>query len=117
MRGALGHGRIETVAALFDGRKMEACGVGYALQEIGIAGVGIGSGDCGVMAFVEVGDGLRKDEARIEVRIVGAAAVPRPPTGVQGKLHEVGQAKLSTRAGGLAAGQGAEWLEIYRAGA
>ena len=35
----------------------------------------------------ETGDGVRKFVPWIEIRIEVAAAVPSPPTGVQGELH------------------------------
>src|ERR1700730_18008988 len=34
---------------------------------------------------------LRKNKRRIKIRILVAAAIPRPPTGVDGKLREIGE--------------------------
>jgi len=54
----------------------------------------------GMAGFSGAGEGVveapgiaRRDgwiEAVAEIRVLGAAAVPRPPTGVYGELHEIG---------------------------
>ena len=65
MRGALRHSRIEGGATLFDRRKVETRGVRDGLQEVGIAGIGVGSGNCRVLPFEQVSDSLREDETGI----------------------------------------------------
>jgi hypothetical protein len=61
----------------------------------------------------KVRNGLRKRVT--QVGILGIAAVPRPPAGVDGELHQVGQPAHLSRAAGLAAGQRAELVQIDRA--
>jgi hypothetical protein len=45
--------------------------------------VGIGSGDCRELPFAQIRDRLRELEFRIEVGVVGAAAIPSPPTSIE----------------------------------
>src|SRR2546426_1039084 len=42
----LGQRGIETVATLFDSRKVECCGVGDRLKEVRVVQIGVGSGNC-----------------------------------------------------------------------
>jgi len=65
-----------------------------------------------MLAFVQIWNGLRKLEIRIEVGIVGAAAITGVPAGVEGELHKVGEAHLSAGAGRGAARQRPERLQI-----
>ncbi len=51
-----------------------------------------------------------------EVRVLGAAAVAGVPSGVNGKLHQVGEPTKLIRSCCLAAGQGTELLEVGRCG-
>ena len=80
--GSLCHCGIEAVAALFDRRKMESGGIRDRLQEIGVCCVSVGPGNCRMLPRKQSWDGLRELEIGIEVRVVGAAAIPSPPTGV-----------------------------------
>ena len=62
---------------------------------------------------------LRKLEIGIEVRVLVAAAVASPPTGIQSKLHEVCKPRLSAGTSSGAARQSAEliqidWLRAFR---
>lgn len=112
---ALGKLGIEAGAALFDGGEMKAGGVGDGLQVIGVGGVGVGSGDRGMFAGGDGGDRLWKRVA--EIGIFVGAAVAGVPSGVDGEFHQVGEAADLLRAGGLAAGQVAEVVEIDGVGA
>jgi hypothetical protein len=81
--------------------------------------IGISSGDCRELPIMQVRDCLGKNEIGIKVRIIIAAAVPSPPTGIESELHEVGKPKFSAGTGGGAARQGAEliqinWLRAFR---
>ena len=58
----------------------------------------------------QVGHGLRKGVA--EVRVLRVAPVPRPVAGIDRELHQVGQAPDLLGARCLAAGQGAEAVEL-----
>src|SRR5439155_6296452 len=86
--GPLRHRWIETVPTLFDGRKVESRGVGHRLNEVRVAQISIGPGNCRMLSNRQSWDGLRKDEVWIKVRVMVAAAVPSPPTGVKSKLRE-----------------------------
>ena len=63
-----------------------------------------------VLSHGQVRDGLR--QAVAQVRVLRVAAVARPPAGVDGQLHQVGQPADLTRAGRLAAGQRAELVQV-----
>jgi hypothetical protein len=62
--------------------------------------------------FPAAGDGLRQGVA--EVGVLRVAAVARPEARVDGQLHQVGQTPDLLRAGGRAAGQGAEPVQVDR---
>ena len=95
----LRHRGVKAVAPLFDRRKMESRRVGDRLEVVRGAKVGIASGDCRKTPRAkQIGDCLGKRERWIKIRIVGAAAVPSPPTGVQSELHEVGESRLAAGA-------------------
>src|SRR5215472_11564303 len=91
---ALCHGGIQTGAALFDGREVESGGVCNGLKEVGIAGVRVSPGNCRVPPFAQVWNGLREDKTGLQVGVVVANTVSRPPTGVHGELREVSQPQL-----------------------
>ena len=82
---------IKAGAALFDGREVEDGGIDDGLQKVGIAGVRIGTRNRGVLTFMQIGHGLGKNEAGIEVRIMRAVTIPRVPTGIEGQLHQIGE--------------------------
>ena len=69
-------------------------------------------GIAGCLPDREVRDGLRQGVA--EVGVLRVAAVARPPAGVDGQLHQVGQPADLTRASRLAAGQRAELVQVDR---
>ena len=89
VRGPLCHGGIEAVAALFYCGEVESGSVRDRLKEIWICCVSIGPGNCRMLPHVQGWDGLRKGETRIKIRVVGAAAISRPPTRIQRQLREV----------------------------
>ena len=101
---------VETGSALLDPGEVKTRGVGYGLNKVGIGRVSIGSGDRGVLSHGQCGNGLRSRIA--EVGVLGAAAIARPPTGVDGELHQVGETSELIGSSGLAAGQGAEAIEV-----
>src|SRR5207253_1883072 len=81
----LRHRRVEAVATLFDSRKMKSGGIRDRLKEVGIIQIIIGSGNCRMLPNRQSGDRLR--EGVTEIGVLGAAAVPSPPTGVQRELR------------------------------
>ncbi len=85
--GPLRHRGIEAVATLFDRWKMESRRVGNRLKEVRVLQVIIGSGNCRMLPNRQSGDRLR--EGVTQIGVLGAAAVPSPPTGVQRELREV----------------------------
>ena len=70
-----------------------------------------------MLPFEQARHGLGKHEIRIEVGVVVAAAVARPPARIEGELHEVGEPRLSARSGRRAARQSAKLVQIDRRGA
>src|SRR5215469_16748100 len=77
--------------------------------------VGIGSRDSGMWSREQIRDGLRKHEIGIEIGVMGVAAVPSPPTRIEGELSEVGQPLSDQRcvdAGGSAAFEHTKLVEI-----
>src|SRR5690242_21931877 len=113
---ALRHRRIESGAALFDRRKVETRRIRNGLKEVGIAGVSVCPGNCRMLPFVQVGDSLREGETGLQVRVVVADAVPGPPTGVHGELHEVRKPQLPAGAGCRTPWQSAKGLQTYGIG-
>ena len=112
--GPLRHRRVEAVATLLDGRKVESRRVGDCLDVVGRGQVGIGPGDCRELPAVQARDGLWKLKPWIKVGILGAAAVASPPTGIERELHEVCQPERSTGARRAAARQSSELFETHR---
>ena len=68
--------------------------------------------DGGELPRGEAGDGLREGVA--EVGVLRVAAVARPVARVDGELHQVGEPSDPCCAGRLAAGEGAERVEVDR---
>src|SRR5215472_4620540 len=91
-RCSLCHRRIETVAALFDGRHVKRCCVCDRLYVFVGVQVGIGSGDSGVWSRSEIWHRLGELETRLEIGVVAIAALASPPTSVESKLREVRKA-------------------------
>src|SRR6185312_16828516 len=98
-----GEGWVKAGAATLDEGKVESGGEGDGLEVVGDAGcvvaaekaasgVGVGPWDGGVPADVQAGDGLKERCAGVDVG-VGDAAVAGPEAGVDGELHDVGEAE------------------------
>ena len=88
-RCSLRHRRIETVAALFNGRHVKRRRVCDRLYVFVGVQVRIGSGDSGVWSRSEIWHSLGELETRIEIGVVAIAAVASPPTSVESKLSEI----------------------------
>ena len=80
---------VEAGATLLDEGKVEARRVGDRLNVVLGGQVGIGPGNGRKLPFTQTRDGLR--ERVTEIGVLCAAAVARPPTGVHGESHEVGE--------------------------
>src|SRR5258708_38909157 len=80
---------VEAGATLLDKPKMEARRVGDRLDVVSGGEVAIVSGNRRKLPFTQTRDGL--SERVTEIGVLRAAAVARPPTGVHGELHEVGE--------------------------
>src|SRR5207248_8817543 len=106
--------RIKAVATLFDGRKVEGRGVRHRLNEVRVAQISIGPGNCRMLSNRQSWDGLRKDEVWIKVRVMGAAAVPSPPTGVESELREICKPPFPARSCRCTAWQSAKRPQIHR---
>jgi hypothetical protein len=87
----LRQGRVEAAAALLDKAEMECRRVGDGLDVIIRSKVGIGPGDCRKLPGEQGWDCLREHERWVKIRVIGAAAIPRPPTGVDFEPHEIGE--------------------------
>src|ERR1700730_18549694 len=74
---------------------MEGRRVGDGLDLRGIRCVAIGPGDRRMLPSEQAWDRLRKNMVGVKVGVKVAAAIPRPPTGVDGKLHEICQPQVS----------------------
>src|SRR5215469_14763205 len=109
----LRHSGVKAGATLFDGRKVKSRRVGDRLNVERRSEVGVASGDCRKASRAkQIGNSLRKSKRWIEVGVVGVTAIPSPPTGVHGELHEVSKPGLSAGPSGRTARQGAELVEI-----
>jgi len=99
---------VETGAALLDGCEVEPGGVGDELGFVAADGK-VGVGNAGQIN--EVYD-LSKSVAEVRV---ASAAVTGVPAGVDGKIHQVGEAFCRlVRASGLAAGQVLKATQVHR---
>jgi hypothetical protein len=88
----LGQGRVEAAASYLDEGEMECRRVGDCLDVIKRSEVGIGSGNCRMLPSVQARDRLRKIRLGVsKIGVKGAAAIPRPPTGIDGELREIGE--------------------------
>src|SRR5712692_1735134 len=99
---------VEAGATLLDKPKMEACRVGNRLEVILRVQVGIVSGNRRKLPLQQTRDGLR--EGVTEIGVLRTAAVPGPPTGVHGELHEVCEPSDLLGACRLTARQGAKLI-------
>jgi hypothetical protein len=100
---------------LLDKGEMECRRVGNGLDVVLISY--IDRGDCWMrLPFDEQGwDRLRKNKRRIKIGILVAAAIPRPPTGIDDKLHEIGEPQFSLVGPcRLAALQSREFTQVNR---
>src|ERR1700720_345606 len=87
----LGQGRVEAAAAYLDEGEMECRRVGDRLDVIKRSEGGIGSGNCRMLPSVQARDRLRKIRLGVsKIWVKVAAAIPRPPTGIDGELREIG---------------------------
>src|ERR1019366_10198988 len=73
----------------------------------------VGPGNCCMLPSRQSWDRLRELEIRIKVRVMGAAAVASPPTGVMRELCEVCQPQFPAGAGRRTSRQRAKLLEAY----
>src|SRR5262249_24502621 len=111
----LGHRRVKAITTLFDGRHMKSRSVGNGL-DVSVRGeIGVRSGDGWKLPRGQGRNRLRKRKIAIQIRVIRGAAVPGPPTRIQGELHEICESWNATGSGGLAAGQSAELIEVGRA--
>ena len=97
---------------MLDDREMECGGVGDRLDVARRREVMVRSRNSRKLALEQTGNGRRKGIA--EIGILPAAAVTRPPGGVDGKLHEIGEPGFSAGPGSLATGQRSKLVEIGR---
>src|SRR5258706_8871501 len=102
--------RIESTTTSIDKPKMKARRVGYRLDVFRGGEVGIGPGNGRKLPFTQTRDGLR--ECVTEIGVLRAAAVARPPAGVHGELHEVGETSNLLGTGRFAARQRAKLIQI-----
>ena len=106
---------VEAGATLLDKRKMEARRVGDRLDVVIGGEVAIVSGNCRKLPFQQTRDGWWKRVT--EIGVLRAAAVPNPPTGVHGELHEVGEPSDLLGACRFTARQSAKLIQIDGIGA
>lgn len=108
----LGKRGVQTGSSHFDESKVKACGESNRLEmggdafgviaaEAATVCVRIRSGDGGVLLHIQAWHGLNKWPTGIKIR-VSDAAIPRPEAGVDGQLHEVGEALFPGGTGGRA---------------
>src|ERR1700731_719158 len=76
----------------------------------------IDRGNCRMrLPFDEQGwDRLRKNKRRIKIWILVAAAIPRPPAGIDDKLHKIGEPSDLIGPGRLTAWQSREFTQVNR---
>src|SRR5262249_6317498 len=106
--------RIEAGAPLLDKRKVESRRVGDRLNVLRRIEIIICAGNTRKMSGTQPRYGLRKREPRIEIGILRAASVARPPTRIHFEQHEVGEPSDLLRTGRLTAWQRAKRIEIDR---
>ena len=112
--GSLRQRRIEAVTALLDRRHVESRGVCDRLDVSVRTQIRVRLGNGGELTGSQGGDRLRKHEVRVEIGIVGAAAVTRPPACIERELHEVGEPWLAACSRSLASRQRSKLIEIDR---
>ena len=110
--GPLCHRRVKAIATLFDGRHMERGSVGDGLEVVSWGKVGVGSGDCCKHPRSQAWNGLWKHETRIQIGVIRGAAIPSPPTSIQGELHEICEPRFPAGACRRAARQSTKLLEV-----
>ena len=109
----LRQGRVEAAAALLDKAEMECRRVGDGLDVVRRSEVGIGPGYCRKLPGEQGWDCLREHERWVKIRVIGAAAIPRPPTGVDFEPHEIGEPFFCfVGAGRLTAFQSAKVIKV-----
>ena len=102
----------QTAAALFHSRDLEGRGVGNCLNVLEGEQVGICPRNGRELSVVQIRNRLL-ESGWIDVGIIRAAAIARPPTGVHRELHQVGQPQLSAGSRRGAAWQCAERFQVY----
>ena len=68
---------------------MKASGICDRLKKVGVRSVVIGPGNGCVLSNRECRNRLWEGEVWIQVRVMAAASIPRPPTRVQREFHEM----------------------------
>ncbi len=101
---------IEARPSLFDSSEVKSSRVGNGLNVLVGCQVRIGSGNCGMLVYRQTGNGLW--ERITEIRVLRAAAIASPPTGVDGQLHQIRESRLAAGPGRSAAFQRAKLLQI-----
>ena len=89
---------------------MKACRVGDRLDVFRRSEITIMSGNCRKPPFQQTRNGWRKGVT--EVRVLGAAAVLRPITGVHCELHEIGESSDILSTSRFTTRQGAKLIQI-----
>src|SRR6266511_4528399 len=102
--------RIKTSAALLDHRKMETRCIRDCLEVIWGVEIIIVSRNGWKLPCTQPRDSLWEGVSKIG--ILRVAAVLRPPTGVHGELHEIGEPSNLLGTSRFTAGQGAELVQI-----
>ncbi|WP_433983728.1 hypothetical protein RBB78_23205 [Tunturiibacter empetritectus] len=87
----------------------DACCVIAADEAAG--GIGVGSWNRGMPAYVETGNRLQERRVLVDVG-VGNAAIRGPEAGVDGELGEVGETLLAGGSSRGAAWDGGKWTEV-----
>lgn len=122
----LGKRGVQTGSSHFDESKVKACGESNRLEMGGDAFgviaaeaapvcVRIRSGDGGVLLHIQTWHGLNKWRTGIKIR-VSDPAIPRPEAGVDGQLHEVGEALFPGGTGGRASRNRGKVAQVHGLG-
>lgn len=122
----LGKRGVQTGSSHFDESKVKACGESNRLEmggdafgviaaEAATVCVRIRSGDGGVLLHMQAWHGLNKWRTGIKIR-VSDAAIPRPEAGVDGQLHEVGEALFPGGTGGRASRNRGKVAQVHGLG-
>ena len=83
-----GQGRVDAGAALLNEAEMERRRVGDGPDVLVRLCIGVGFGDCQKLPLGQVRN-RRLKNGRVNIGVLGAAAIAGPPAGVDGKLQEI----------------------------